>query len=133
MRPLKLTLLTVALVCSSADRVNAGWLSIKNDTRRTLLIQEAPATPGGKPGRCIRLLPGECFREYQTKPGEKRLNLLDPDQPTKPLSQAKLAWGTADLSVRIRTENATTRLFGPAGVKPEAVIDLAKVAPPVKR
>lgn len=133
MRPLQLSFVTAALVCCSADRVNAGWLSIKNDTKRTLLIQEAPATAGGKPGRCIRLLPGECFREYQSKPGEKRLNLLDPDQPTRPLSQAKLVWGAADLCVRIRTENAVTRLFGPAGLKPEAVIDLAKVTPPTKR
>lgn len=128
----RLLVLAFAAGIVSANRTDAGWVSVRNDTKQTLLIQEVPATLGGKPGRCIRLLPGECVREFHAKPGEKRINVLDPSQPSKPLCQAKLVWVMADLTLRVRTENAVVRLIAPAGTKPDAVVDLAKATPVAK-
>jgi hypothetical protein len=117
----------------SAGRADAGWVSIRNETKQILLLQEPPSTPGGKPGRLIRLLPGECVREFHAKPGEKRIHVLDPKHLKEPLAQAKLVWLTEDLTVRIRAEKAVVRLVPPAGAKPETVVDLTKTAHVAKK
>src|SRR6266536_5712994 len=90
----------VGLTTGSA---RAGWVSIKNETKAAVLIQEVPANPTAKRGKPVRLLPGEVYREYHAAAGEKQLQVLDAKSPTQVLCEAKVKWPVEDVTVRVRT------------------------------
>jgi hypothetical protein len=56
-----------SIVAGSAGAARAGWVTIRNDTNRVLVVQ-CGTTTGGQTKRCkpIRLLPGESAREFHT-------------------------------------------------------------------
>lgn len=78
--PVATALLAVAGVAGAAD---AGWVSIKNDTNRVIVVQGS-ATAKGQSKRCkpVRLLPGETAREYHLPPFVT-VDVFDGRNPTK--------------------------------------------------
>jgi hypothetical protein len=94
---------------STAD---AGWLTVKNDTKQTLVIQELGGTPQRPArGRCIRLAPGESYREFVALPGEKVILVFDSTNLERPLGQDKLAWKNDDLTYKLLTDGNGVRLL----------------------
>lgn len=91
--PVATALLAVAGAAGAAD---AGWVSIKNDTNRVIVVQGS-ATIKGQSKRCkpVRLLPGESAREYHLPPFVT-VDVFDGRNPTKLLHTG---------NVRIRGEN----------------------------
>jgi hypothetical protein len=111
--------------------VQAGWLSVKNDTKAAVLIQDVPANVAAKRGKPVRLLPGEVYREYHAEAGEKEIQVLDAKSPSQVLCEAKVKWPTDDVTVRVRTIGSATKLEPIAG-KPgaaEAVVLTATKKP----
>jgi hypothetical protein len=70
-----LAVLAVAAFVSSAD---AGWVTIKNETKQAIVVQEVAIVNGktvrGKP---VKLAAGESFREFQNTPGIKNYEIYD--------------------------------------------------------
>jgi hypothetical protein len=70
----------------------AGWVTIKNQTGQTLIIQEtfvlAGQTRRGKP---IQLVAGETVREFLPVPTVKNVEIYDPKNPNRPLWTGKLS------------------------------------------
>ena len=67
-------LATVTFV-SAAD---AGWVTIKNDTNKAIVVQEVVIVNGKQVrGKPTKLLAGESFREFQNMAGIKSYEILD--------------------------------------------------------
>lgn len=121
----------VGLFAPAAD-VSAGWVSVKNETKAAVLVQEVPANPTAKRGKPVRLLPGEVYREYHAAAGEKTVQVLDAKTPTRVLCEATVKWPTEDVAVRVRTVGTTTKLDAVAAAKTgsaEAVVTAVAKAP----
>ncbi len=129
---LRYPLLVLVGFFALATDASAGWVSIKNDTKAAVLVQEAPASPTAKRGKPVRLLPGEVYREYHAVAGEKTIQVLDAKSPTRVLCEAKVKWPAEDVAVRVRTFGATTKLDAVADAKPgsaEAVVTAVAKSP----
>ena len=65
-----------------ASASEAGWVTIKNDTNKAIVVQEVVIVNGkavrGKP---TKLLAGESFREFQNTPGVKMYEVFDATNP----------------------------------------------------
>jgi hypothetical protein len=81
--------LVIALVCSQSAQ--AGWVTIKNDSNKTIVVQETVVV-NGQVKRCkpTSLLPGESLREFLPNPTDKRIEIVDSSNPNKPLWSGKL-------------------------------------------
>jgi hypothetical protein len=69
------TIMLVMLVLQT--QASAGWLTVKNDTKSTIILEEVTEGPIVKRGKTIRLLPGEVYREFSLNPGEKKVHIYD--------------------------------------------------------
>lgn len=70
-------------MAGTAEAVDAGWVTIKNDTNRVLVVQCGIVANGHlKRGRPVRLLPGESMREFHHAAG-LTLELFDGQRPTQ--------------------------------------------------
>ena len=69
----------------SSRSAEAGWMTLKNDSNRVLVVQETVVAKDGtlKRGKPIRLLPGETLREFQAGPTVKRVEIYDLQVPAK--------------------------------------------------
>ncbi|MBP3954978.1 hypothetical protein J8F10_06745 [Gemmata sp. G18] len=77
----KLFAFTAALLTAMttfASAADAGWVTIKNDTNKAVVVQEV-VTVNGKlvRGKPIKLLAGESFREFQSVAGVKSYEIVD--------------------------------------------------------
>lgn len=81
-------LLAAVAVAGVAD---AGWVTIKNDTAKAVVVQEVMLVNGrvvrGKP---TKLQAGESFREFQNTPGEKTYEVYELTSPNTPAWTGKL-------------------------------------------
>ena len=88
----------------------AGWLTVKNDTKQTVVLESVADGVLVKRTKSVRLLPGETYREYRLVPGERKVQLFDGSQPGKPLGQplgqGTLTWKLADQSLHIESKTA---------------------------
>lgn len=76
--PFPATALAIALVPFTSLSAPAGWLTIKNDTQRTIVIQETTSVKGQpRRGKPSALLPGESIREFLPGPTVKTIEVLD--------------------------------------------------------
>lgn len=68
----------VLATVSFASGADAGWVTIKNDTSKAVVVQEVTTVNGklvrGKP---TKLLAGESFREFQNTPGVRTYEVTD--------------------------------------------------------
>jgi hypothetical protein len=104
----------------------AGWVTIKNDTDRVIIVQET-VTINGKAmrGRPVRLQPGETLREFQTSPVGKTVVLYDSRNPSQELHRTTLSSVQANESFTIRAEDQAIYLT-PVVITPTSIAGLKK-------
>jgi len=100
--------LMAALVIAAP--VSAGWITIKNDTDKTIVVQET-STLNGKltKGKSYHLTPGEVLKEFQTGAGEKTVLLSEKDGIQAPV-KVKLSWGKDDAAFSVAKKEAEIKL-----------------------
>lgn len=78
------------MLLAAGQTAQAGWVTFKNDSSRTLVLQKT-VTCQGRPKRCkpIQLLPGESVREF-IAPQSITLDLYDSRNTAKRLRTATL-------------------------------------------
>ncbi len=80
-----------ATVCLLSRDAVAGWVTFKNDTPKTLVVQEFTTINGKKVcGKPYKLLPGESFREFHAIPGIKNYEIVDAANAANPLWSGQL-------------------------------------------
>lgn len=109
------TLLPAALAVlglfGGASPASAGWLTIKNDTKHVVLIQEIGG-PLNRPlqGRTVKLQPGETYREFQLLPGEKTVVVTNADGHGKASAPDRLTWQKDDAPFALKSEGPAFKL-----------------------
>ena len=64
----------------------AGWVTIKNDTNKAIVVQEVVIVNGKQVrGKPVKLGAGESFREFQNTPGVKNYEIYDSTNPNTPV------------------------------------------------
>jgi len=106
----------------------AGWLTVKNDTAMTVVLESVCDGVLVKRTKSVKLLPGETYREFRLVPGERKVQLFDGSQPGKPLGQplaeGTLAWKLTDQTLHIESKTAdakTVWTLAESKAKPDAV------------
>ncbi|MCS7020694.1 MAG: hypothetical protein NZ703_05820 [Gemmataceae bacterium] len=80
----------VLLLC--AEIAVAGWITIKNQTGQTVILQETFVVAGQpRRGKPIQLVAGETVREFLPVPTVKTVEIYDPTNPQRPLWSGKLS------------------------------------------
>jgi hypothetical protein len=75
----------LAVVLGSAGVAEAAWVTIKNDTGKTIVVQETIVVNGKvKRGKPTNLLPGETIREFIPGPTTKTIDVFDAQNPRQP-------------------------------------------------
>ncbi|HJZ57284.1 MAG TPA: hypothetical protein VKE74_20105, partial [Gemmataceae bacterium] len=70
---------------------SAGYLTFRNDTDKTIVIQETVIQNGQlKRLKPVRLLPGESIKQYEGTAGAKTYEVYDAQSPNRPLYTANL-------------------------------------------
>ncbi len=91
----------------------AAWLTVKNDTKQTVVLESVADGVLVKRTKSVRLLPGETYREFRLVPGERKVQLFDGSQPGKPLGQplgqGTLTWKLTDQSLHIESKTADAK------------------------
>jgi hypothetical protein len=100
--PLRNLLLAAALLGVPAV-ASAGWITITNDTKQEIVIQET-AGPQNRPvrGKCVKLQPGETHKEYQLFGGTR--NVLISDGNNNALTADTLTWEKADAAFSVKAD-----------------------------
>jgi hypothetical protein len=103
--------LAVLGLFGGASPASAGWLTIKNDTKHVILIQETGG-PLNRPirGKCVKLQPGETYREYQLLPGEKTVILSDAEGVGKAAAADRLTWQKDDAPFAVKADGQLFKL-----------------------
>lgn len=79
------------VVCCTGS-VHAGWMTIKNDTNKTIVVQEIVDVNGQvKRGKPTNLLPGETLREYLPEPSVKKIELFEAQDSKKAVWSGNLS------------------------------------------
>jgi hypothetical protein len=126
-------LIAAGVVLAATGTAPAGWISIKNETRSAVVLHDVPDGPAGKRGRVVRLLPGEVYREYQPRAGEKRVQVLETRGQSGVLFEATLKWPAGDVSLRIRKEGDAVTLDPVRPARPEGAVAVVSVPGKPKR
>ena len=78
------TLVAVLAVTFLTGAASANWITIKNDTGKTITVQETVVVNGEvKRGKATNLLPGETHREFLPGPTVKRVEVFDAKNPNQ--------------------------------------------------
>jgi len=103
--------LAVFGLLGAASPADAGWLTITNDTRRVVLIQETGG-PLLRPirGKCVKLQPGETYREFHLLPGEKSVILLDANAANPIPAADSLRWPKDDAPFAVQHDGPLLKL-----------------------
>ena len=111
------TLSLAFLMALSATPALAGWLTIKNETEHVIVIQEVGG-PLSRPirGKCVKLQPGETYREYQLLAGSKTIAISEPDAPATSV-QDKMTWAKDDASYAVKLDGKAMKLVAADAVK----------------
>jgi hypothetical protein len=86
--------LVAVLACNltSADTAAASWVTIKNDTGNTIIVQNVVVVGGQvKRGKPTTLLPGESLREFVPGPVSKQVEVFDATNPNATMWTGTLA------------------------------------------
>ena len=107
----------------------AGWLTVKNDTLHTVVLESVCDGVIVKRTKSVKLLPGETYREYRLEPGERKVQLFDGSQAGKPLGQplgqGTLSWKLTDKTLHIEaktTDRKTEWTLAEPPAKADAVV-----------
>jgi len=81
----------LAVALGSATGADAAWVTIKNDTGKTIVVQEITVVNGQvKKGKPTNLLPGETIREFLPGATVKKIEVLDPQNANQSLWSGNL-------------------------------------------
>lgn len=113
--PLVLALLVSAF--GPLNAANAGWITVTNDTKQVIMIQETtgPLNRAVK-GKCIKLQPGETYREYSLLGGSRSVVIYDAAAPNTPLTSDTMTWDKTDAAFALKTDGKKVTL-GPTTKK----------------
>jgi hypothetical protein len=76
----------LVIALTGADTANAGWMSFRNDTKDTIVIQETVIVGGQpRPGRPQRLFTGEAVRDTQFAGPQRRISIFDSKNTNQPI------------------------------------------------
>ena len=94
-----------------ATVAHAGWITVTNDTKQVIVIQETSG-PLNRPvrGKCVKLQPGETYREYSLLGGTRNVVIFDAAAPNTPLSSDTMAWDKADANFAVKSDGKKTTL-----------------------
>ena len=89
--PFLAALAASVFVFAGASSAAASWITIKNDTKHSVVVQET-MTVNGQVKRCkpVNLLPGETHREFIAGPTVKKLDVFDAQNPNRSLWSGSL-------------------------------------------
>jgi len=106
-----IALLALAGGFGLAESACAGWITVKNDTKQVIVIQDVGG-PLNKPirGKSIKLQPGETYREFQLLAGSKNIVIYDSDKPDNPLTRDKMAWAKDDATFAVKADGKAMKL-----------------------
>lgn len=77
--------LAVTAAFAFVSSAEAGWVTIKNDTNKAIVVQEVVIVNGKQVrGKPIKLGVGESFREFQNTPGVRNYEVYDAAKPNAP-------------------------------------------------
>ena len=72
------TVAALAALFGSVGIADAAWVTIKNDTGKTITVQETTIVNGqAKRGKPTNLLPGDTIREFIPGPTTKKIEVFD--------------------------------------------------------
>lgn len=100
-----LALAAASFAVAGPARAADGWVTLKNDTRQVVVVQETVVCNGlVKRGKAIRLLPGETVREFQAGPAVKKVEVFDGRNPGKLLYSGNLNFSGSAQTFTITSE-----------------------------
>lgn len=98
-------------VALTGNPAAAAWLTIRNDTKQELVIQNVVLVNGQpKPGRAVKLLPGESIRENQLSPGSRGIRVFNPANLVTPLLVGTLKWDREDVTISLTPDQKSVAL-----------------------
>lgn len=81
----------VLAVGGFATPASAGWITVRNDTSKAIVVQESVLWDGEfQRGKPVRLLPGESSCVFVKAPTIRRLEVFDGRNPTQALRTATI-------------------------------------------
>jgi hypothetical protein len=94
----------VLAVVGSSGAADAGWVTIKNDTHRVIVVQWAVEV-NGQVKRCrpVRLLPGERVREFRPS-STQMVEVFDTQKPIRLLHTSSLTVTPASQVFSVSTD-----------------------------
>lgn len=113
----------VALLLAIASPATAAWITIKNTTKQTIILQETGG-PLNRPikGKSIKLQPGEVYREFQLLGGCRNVTIFDSDAPNTPLAVERFTWDTDDAALEVKPDGKKVQLATAVQKKTEPVV-----------
>ncbi len=94
--------LVVLMVAAGGLEAWAGWLTLKNQTNQTVVVQELYTVAGQKRrGKVIQLHAGETLRQFVPAPMVKQIEIYDASNPGQPLWNGSLSCVRAHQSYAI--------------------------------
>jgi hypothetical protein len=107
-----------ALILGAPSLAQAAWVTIKNDSGKTIVVQDIVVVNGQvKRGKPTNLLPGETIREFLPGPTLKKIEVLD--------AQNQLLWSG---NLNCKDENQTFCVTAASGK-----VTVGPVATPPKK
>ena len=111
--------LALVAMAASAPAADAGWVLIRNDSNKTITVQEVVSVNGrvyhGKP---VKLTAGESFREYQNTPAARAYEVLDAGSSNSRLWYGQLPCHADTQSFAITASNGKVRVIQTPGEAP---------------
>jgi hypothetical protein len=99
------------LFFGSLRPVDAGWVTIRNETDQPVVVQESCVVNNQvRRGKPVRLMPGEVLREYQSCPGTRAVQFLESGGANKKLFEGELKWDKDDNSFEFRCDGCKVNL-----------------------
>lgn len=110
----------LAAILGFAGPATAGWVTIKNDTTKAVVVQETVTIDGKvRCGTPVRLLPGETVREFRVTPAVKTVVVCDHAKPGVAVFRGDLVITEDTQTFSITTDGKTTTV---KAVKPVVVV-----------
>ena len=82
----------IVMIGGSNSIADAAWLTYKNDTTKTIVIQESTTVNGRvKRGKPMTLMPGESLREFISGPTAKNIEVFETQNPNQSIWSGSLS------------------------------------------
>jgi hypothetical protein len=93
-----------AILAGASGSAQAGWITVTNDTQQVIVIHEKTGPANAARGKCVKLQPGETYREYSLRGGSRTVTLYDAEAPTTPLTTGTMTWEKTDTAFTVKAD-----------------------------